>query len=355
MAIESTPTIYTVRDFLNWQRDGTLELRPPFQRLAIWKPIAKSSLIDSLLRGYPVPALFLQDRTDPKSFHRRLVVVDGQQRLRTVLAFVDIGSLRDADDRDRFTIMGIHDERRAGQGFQDLADTDRDRILSTRFSVNIVGSSVAETELLEIFRRMNTYGARLNAQELRNANFQGFFKEVAYRTAAEALDYWLRWGLFSRQQIAEMTDVEFTSDLMLLVLRGTEAGTRKVLDDAYKEFDDEFADREVCLRRFSSIMNLLDRIYSDGLTPRLISKMWTYSLFDALQRTTYGGPISATHDKKPTKVAVVKIKSACVALQAQIEAEELPQAVERATRGGATDRVSRDARAAHIVKLVNQS
>jgi hypothetical protein len=355
MAIESTPTIYTIRDFLNWQRDGTLELRPPFQRLAVWKPIAKSSLIDSLLRGYPVPALFLQDRTDPKSFHRRLVVVDGQQRLRTVLAFVDIPSLRDADDRDHFTIMAIHDAARAGKGFQDLSDTDRDRILSTRFNVNIVGSSVPETELLEIFRRMNTYGARLNAQELRNANFQGYFKEVAYRTAAEALDYWLRWGLFNRQQIAEMSDVEFTSDLMMLVIRGVDAGTKKALDDAYEKYDDEFEEREVCLRRFSSIMNVLDEVYADRQTPRLVSKMWTYSLFDALQRIMYGGPISATNDQEPTRVALTRIKNACLKVHSQIVTENLPLTVDRATRGGATDRASRNARAAHLAKLINRS
>ena len=161
------------------------------------------------MRGYPLPALFLQDRTNPRSFHRTLVVVDGQQRLRTILAFVDLASLRDADDRDRFTIMKIHDEGLAGKGFQDLDDSEPRQILSTRLNVNIVGSSVAESELLEIFRRMNTYGARLNYQELRNANFSGLFKEVAYRASAETLDSWLVWGLFNRQQIAEMKDVEF--------------------------------------------------------------------------------------------------------------------------------------------------
>ena len=114
MAIESTQTTYTVLDFLKWQRDGTLELRPPFQRYAVWRAVARSGLIDSLLRGYPVPALFLQDRSDPKTFTRRLVVVDGQQRLRTLLGYVDINCLPDADERDVFTIMRIHDPDRAG-------------------------------------------------------------------------------------------------------------------------------------------------------------------------------------------------------------------------------------------------
>ena len=129
------------------------------------------------------------------------MVVDGQQRLRTILAFVDIKSLADAEERDVFKLMKIHDADRAGKVFNDLGDPDRDRILSTRMNANIVGLSVTEAELLEIFRRMNTYGSQLNAQELRNAKYDGLFKEVSYRLAADSLDRWLQWGLFSNKRL----------------------------------------------------------------------------------------------------------------------------------------------------------
>ena len=353
--IEATPTIYTVRDFLNWQRDGTLELRPPFQRYALWKPIAKSSLIDSLLRGYPIPALFLQDRTDSRSFHRQLVVVDGQQRLRTVLAFVDISCLQDADERDQFAILKVHDPDRAGQRFGDLGDADRDRILSTRMNVNIVGSSVAESELLEIFRRMNTYGSHLNAQELRNANKDGFFKEISYRLASESLDRWLAWSLFNRQEIAEMRDVEFTSDVLLLILRGTSSATKKVVDGAYDAYANDFPELDTCVSRFRLLRDSVDAVLSEGAeTRRHARKMWAYSLFDALQRITWGGPISNTGPAKGANISAARIRAGCIRTNEEIESGALPTNVERSTRGAATDKGSREARAAYLLRALSQ-
>lgn len=354
MAIESTPTIYTVRDFLGWQRDKTLELRPPFQRNATWKPIAKSGLIDSLIRGYPVPALFLQDRTDSKSFHRKLVVVDGQQRLRTVLAYVDITCLTDADQRDKFSLMAIHDSGRAGKTFEKLSEDDKDRILSTRMNVNIVGSLVTESELLEIFRRMNTYGAHLNNQELRNAGYDGLFKEVSYRLAGDTLERWLEWGLFNRQEIAEMRDVEFTSDILLLILNGTQMASKKVIDDAYEDYANEFDHMTTVMERFRHLSNLVGIGYElDADVRRMVTKMWAYSLFDALQRLAWGGSISERGLVKPKRVPKATIERLVLRAQAAISSDELPEAVVKATRGAASDKASRDARVGFLVSLVN--
>lgn len=261
MPIEPEHTSYKVLDFLKWQRDGTLVLRPPFQRKAVWRPALKSSLIDSLLRGYPIPALFLQDRSDATSFERRLVVIDGQQRLRTVLSYVDISCLPDADDRDNFSLLRMHDASRPNARFVDLPEEDRAQIVDARLTVYLVDSGVTEAELLEIFRRMNTYGAKLNAQELRNAQFSGLFKELAYGLASDFYDYWLGWGTLNKQQIAEMRDAEFTGDLMLLSIDGASATTRKRLDDAYERFDETFEQADDCAERVRELMSTLDSIF----------------------------------------------------------------------------------------------
>lgn len=58
-----TRTMYTISDFLAWQRGGQLDLRPPFQRGSVWNTRAKSYFIDTLLRGFAVPIIFLQDET----------------------------------------------------------------------------------------------------------------------------------------------------------------------------------------------------------------------------------------------------------------------------------------------------
>jgi hypothetical protein len=83
-------TQYRVGDFVAWQRDGALELNPNFQRRPVWKKGAKSYLIDTILRGLPMPIIFLRDlRADLKTFKAKRDVVDGQQRIRTILSFID--------------------------------------------------------------------------------------------------------------------------------------------------------------------------------------------------------------------------------------------------------------------------
>jgi len=82
-------TLYKVADFVSWLKNRQLELSPEFQRRSVWKPGAKSYLIDTIIKGMPIPIIFLRDkRTDISQFEPIREVVDGQQRLRTVLSFV---------------------------------------------------------------------------------------------------------------------------------------------------------------------------------------------------------------------------------------------------------------------------
>ena len=205
--------------------------------------------------------------------------------------------------------MRIHDPDRAGKTFADFSDADRDRILSTRMNINIVGSSVSPSlSSLKSSADQESYGSQLNAQELRNAKYDGLFKEVSYRLSADALDRWLNWGLFSRQEIAEMRDVEFTSDVLLLTLHGTQSATRKVLDDAYEDYSTEFVHMDASVDRFRSLSDLVETGFALGDdVRRMVTKMWAYSLFDVLQRLAYGGPIFQTGEGKPKRVTVATV------------------------------------------------
>ena len=110
-------TVYSVADFLDWQRSGTLDLRPYFQRNSVWTHKAKSYYVDTLIRGFPVPLLLLQSATDSKTYRSVRRVVDGQQRLRTILAYIDPTCISDFTDRDDFVIQAAHNRGLAGMRF----------------------------------------------------------------------------------------------------------------------------------------------------------------------------------------------------------------------------------------------
>jgi hypothetical protein len=83
---EITKTLYKVSDFLSWQKGESLVLSPYFQRRPLWSAGAKSYLMDTIVRGLPVPIIFLREqKTDLTRMEPKRQVVDGQQRIRTVL------------------------------------------------------------------------------------------------------------------------------------------------------------------------------------------------------------------------------------------------------------------------------
>lgn len=67
---------HPISDIRDWSEAGRLELRPDFQRREVWALPAKIMLIDSIMRGVPLPKVFLaneirQDRTFRRSVGRQ--------------------------------------------------------------------------------------------------------------------------------------------------------------------------------------------------------------------------------------------------------------------------------------------
>src|SRR3989337_3716998 len=103
---------FKVSDFISWQKSDILILSPSFQRRSVWKKGAKSYLIDTIVRGLPIPIIFMRDyRTTPDQIEPIKEVVDGQPRLRTVISFVAPHLLKDFNkERDAFTIQKNHNK-----------------------------------------------------------------------------------------------------------------------------------------------------------------------------------------------------------------------------------------------------
>lgn len=328
-------TTYSVVDFLEWQRQGSLDLQPFYQRRAVWNPRVKSLLIDSLLRGFPLPLLFLHNRLDISTSKTIRQVVDGQQRLRTILAYIDINSLTDVEDWDRFTVMRTHNREFAGLGFQQLPSDVQGRILQTPLSVNVLPSDIDDVTVLTIFQRMNSTGLKLNDQEIRNATYFGEFKDSSYYLAYSQNQRWQSWGIFSRQDVAQMKEVELTADLMGFLIRGVIARSKASVSGLYKAFDEMFLEREEVEKKFLEIFDFLEGVYGEGESRsglrRFRSTAWFYSVF-AVASGQFG-------QITPSDM-VARLERAEVELRSSTLDDELLKML----RGATADRTSRQAR-----------
>src|ERR1700744_4565967 len=82
---------YSINDFVQWSSQNQLVLNPQFQRRAVWSDKAKSYLIDTIVRGKPIPKIFIRQKLNVTTKTSVREVVDGQQRLRTILSYVKDG------------------------------------------------------------------------------------------------------------------------------------------------------------------------------------------------------------------------------------------------------------------------
>src|ERR1700683_2974192 len=117
---------YSIRDFEEWSKHGDLVLQPKFQRREVWSDKARSYLMDTILRGKPIPKIYMRQDINPETRRVRREIVDGQQRLHTVLTFI----------KDGFKISKSHHEDFGGKSFSGLAPAIQRDILKYEFVVD---------------------------------------------------------------------------------------------------------------------------------------------------------------------------------------------------------------------------
>jgi hypothetical protein len=284
-------TQFKISDFLGWQKDKTLDLRPRYQRRSVWDSKKKSFFIDTILKGLPVPIIFIrQQEPDLNTFEQKREVVDGQQRIRTLLSFIRPDLLNDFErERDSFVILKTHNEKFAGKSFSDLDDVSRKQILDYQFSVHVLPSEVEDRELLEIFSRLNSTGIKLNDQELRNAEFFGDFKTSVYRQAITHLERWKKWKIFNEQHISRMDEAELVSELFGVIIDGIKAKTQSYLRSLYVQNDENFSYVQTIENRFSEIMEVLSDLMGNEIgSSAFRKKTLFYILFAVMYDLKFG-------------------------------------------------------------------
>jgi hypothetical protein len=232
---------YPASDFAQWHETGQLVMTPRFQRREVWTVPKKSFLIDSILRGIPIPPIMLRS-TITKKGGKTLTgreVIDGQQRIHSILQYIN-GEYR--------LSRTLEDAPWAGRFFSKL-DADQQEAINQYPIFCMTFPGLGDEEVLDIFSRLNIYSAQLTKQELRNGQFFGHFKQTVYKLSADYLGFWRENKILSERNIARMQEAELTSELMIAQIAGMQ-DKKKSINGYYKEFDDEFPGRDVIFKRF---------------------------------------------------------------------------------------------------------
>jgi len=154
----------------NGNLENALILSPYYQRYdGIWSLKNKSLFIESIILNIPIPSIYLSE--DSKG---NLIVIDGRQRLSTLFEFMD--------EKKGFKLQGLSILKDLnGLKFSKLIgdkEKYKSKIEDRSLHIAKLRYGTDETFIIETFERVNTKGAKLNAQEIRNAIHHGKSTEL---------------------------------------------------------------------------------------------------------------------------------------------------------------------------------
>lgn len=284
MTIERIPNQQDLSWFIDMRGGKKLELNPPYQRRSVWTTKDKKFFLDTIFNNYPCPAIYLQKQiTDNGTIFN---VVDGKQRLQTVLDFYD-NKLRMAAD--------FPDSNLANKRWKDIEKNPHYRsvFLNYRFSVEQLTSDIDDDGWNAVFDRVNRNQKTLTDQELRHAKFNGWFINFVENEAED--EFWEQIKISSKTRIKRMKNVEFISLLALAILEHDFIGFPQYkLDEYYAKYDFELSelhsedeleeDEQISIEKiedfkntFNSTKAKLKKLMDSNELQRVISnKLFTY-------------------------------------------------------------------------------
>lgn len=159
--VSSNVVSYSIRELRSLLDEGDIDVQPDFQRVYRWSDRQKSSLIESVILGIPLPSVFVAQQQDGT-----WDVVDGVQRLSTLFSFM--GSSPSGSGLEKFTLTELeYLDVLEGLEWDDLPKSVRRKMEQARIDITTIDSSSSTDAKYNLFLRLNS-GSVLSAQELRN-------------------------------------------------------------------------------------------------------------------------------------------------------------------------------------------
>ncbi len=338
---------------------GRLTLRPPFQRKPVWSQKQRSALVESILLNIPIPEVYVQV-SQAEDGAEEFGVVDGQQRLRTILQFIGLERAEDQEDDDHnFFALDALPTASPFRGFvfADVTGEPRRSFYQYEICVRFLYTD-SLTDVEDVFKRLNKFSMPLKAQELRNATFHGPFAKLSEELAND--DYWAVHRIVSPAAIRRMSDIEMMSDLLIGLLHGPQGGSAKIIDDYYEQYEvyeDQFPEQDRVRKEFDTTLQLIQRVFPDITTiPRWGNRADFYSLFVTLASFSRSSRITRTKEKAVRRTLIDFAEQVSARLEkpsakTSAEARRYARAIEK----GSNDKARRVDRHEALVKVLGDA
>lgn len=264
-----TPRGMSVQEAYRNYRDGKLMVNRKYQRKLVWSLSEKQSLVDSIMKDYPIPLILLAEDSSANSYE----IMDGMQRLNAIFAFIE--NHFPVEDRYFDTDEFSRAKQLASDGVFQSVDRGTSLFLSPSEVADFLDYQLAvtvfpaggEDKTTDVFGRINSGGRQLSSQERRQAGMVDDFSMLVRKLASEirgdtsreilplsdmpeiSIDsvradmgyelkaediFWCKQGVMWTRQLRESEDEEIISDICASIVLGSPiARSKELLDNFY--------------------------------------------------------------------------------------------------------------------------
>jgi uncharacterized protein with ParB-like and HNH nuclease domain len=223
-------------------KEGTLVLQPEFQRKFVWNNLHKEKFIQTILFGLPFPEIYIaQSGVDIETIKAVEVVVDGQQRLTTIIAYLD-----ESSDSKEFG--------KTIRKYKDLSEGEKTDFLNYNVIVRDLGD-VDQNQIKEIFKRINLTRYSLEQVEIHNAIYDGEFI-MAAKELVEETDI-KEFEVFSDSELSRMGDLLFVLLVMTTIENKGYFTRDKEIERYIIQYNNHYPNSRSLKKLFSDTVSLI--------------------------------------------------------------------------------------------------
>lgn len=327
MSLHPTFGEHTINQFCLLLKNRQVNLEPGFQRKSVWTENDRRRLIQSVAAGYPLPSIFLYQR----SVNGKLVydVIDGKQRLETIFMFTRAGRFK----RDAFDVKLDVGDGWDWYDWQTLCKYHPDRRAAIEsYKLQTVEVTGDLSQIIDLFVRINSTGKRLTSGEKRHAKFytSQFLKE-AERLVGRFQTYLRNERILSPAQIDRMKGTELFAELLMSIHNGGPLNKKTALDRAIGNDSINGNTLHKLSREFVRTINLVKRMFLSLKETRFHNTAEFYTLFLLVWEMDRDGFVLA--DKKRNRIALEMIRRLSTGV------DKLRERLRRADPGKSVDRL----------------
>lgn len=270
--MKTTASNLKVRQIIRMMQSETLVPRADFQRRLVWTTEDKNNFIDTVLKGYPFPEIYLANGdVDTMTGDGKQLLVDGQQRVSTLFEYFVGPKWK--------LLQGV-------PAYSSLDEDGKKEFLDYDVAVRDLGN-VNSSQIIEVFRRINATKYSLNDIEINNAVYAGALKSFGETVAS--MPFFENHRVFRNDDLKRMGDLRFALQLVVTMLAGYFNRDEEV-EAALSQYNDDFAPAKAIEQRILRSIDLIDRCgFSDK--SRVWKKGDLFSIFIEIDRCFESGVI----------------------------------------------------------------